>query len=234
MKKRLLFQIPLKQNYASTNHHNSINMSIIDALNWRYATKRMNGNIIPKEKMDVILTAIALAPSSLGLQPYSVIVIENSVLLEKIKPVANMQPQITEASALLVFAAWDNLTEERIDAYIKRISTVRNVSENSLKRIKEMTEVQLKNSAEQNFIWNSKQGYIALGIGLVAAAEGNIDSTPMEGFNHEQVDEILQLKEKGLKSTVFLALGYRDAANDYLVKLKKVRRENDKLFTTIQ
>ena len=116
-------------------------MSIIDALNWRYATKRMNGNIIPKEKMDIILKAIALAPSSLGLQPYSVIVIENSALLEKIKPVANLQPQITEASALLVFAAWDNLTEERIGAYIKRISTVREVSEDSLKRIKEVMGV---------------------------------------------------------------------------------------------
>jgi nitroreductase / dihydropteridine reductase len=208
-------------------------MSLIDALNWRYATKRMNGNIIPKEKMDIILKAIALAPSSFGLQPYSVIVIEQSALLEQIKPVANMQPQITEASALLVFAAWDNLTEERIDTYVKRISMVRNVTEDSLKQIKVMLETQLKNTAEQNFIWNSKQVYIALGIGLVAAAEENIDSTPMEGFNHEQLDEILKLKEKGLKSVVILALGYRDAANDYLVNLKKVRREKDKLFTTM-
>lgn len=209
-------------------------MSIIDALNWRYATKRMNGNIIPKQKIDIILKAIALAPSSLGLQPYSVIVIENSELLEKIKPIANMQPQITEASALLVFAAWDNLTEERIDAYIKRISTVRNVNEDSLKQIKAMLETQLQNTAEQNFIWNARQAYIALGIGLVAAAEENIDSTPMEGFNHEKLDEILQLKEKGLKSVAFLVLGYRDAVNDYLVNQKKVRREMDKLFTTIE
>ena len=209
-------------------------MPIIDALNWRYATKRMNGNIIPKEKMDIILNAIALAPSSLGLQPYSVIVIENKLLLEKIKPVANMQPQITEASALLVFAAWDNLTEERINAYIKRISTVRNVSEDSLKQIKLMLETQLKNMAEENFTWNSRQAYIALGIGLVAAAEQNIDSTPMEGFDHAKVDEILQLKGNGFKSVVLLALGYRDAANDYLVKLKKVRRENEKLFTIMQ
>jgi nitroreductase len=206
-------------------------MSIIDALNWRYATKRMNGDIIPKEKMDVILKAISLAPSSLGLQPYSVIIAESRQLLEKIKPVARMQPQITEASALLVFAAWDNLTEERIDAYIKRISTVRNVNEDSLKQIRVMLETQLKNGAEENFAWNARQAYIALGIGLVAAAEENIDSTPMEGFDHEKLDEILQLREKGFRSVVLLALGYRDGTNDYLVKLKKVRRENDKLFT---
>ena len=205
-------------------------MSIIDALNWRYATKRMNGNIIPKEKMDIILHAIALAPSSFGLQPYSVFVIENRALLEEIKPVANRQPQITEASALLVFAAWDNLTEERIEAYIKRISIVREVSEDSLKQIKLMLETQLKNTAEQNFTWNARQAYIALGIGLVAAAEENIDSTPMEGFDHARVDQILQLNEKGLKSVAFLVLGYRDAANDYLVNLKKVRREEDELF----
>ncbi len=207
-------------------------MSIIDALNWRYATKRMNGNVIPKEKLDRIFKAISLSPSSFGLQPYSVIVIDNKEVLEKIRPIANMQPQITEASVLLVFTAWDNLTEERIEAYIKRISTVRNVSEDSLKQIKTMLEMQLKNTAEQNFVWNAKQTYIALGIGLVAAAEENIDSTPMEGFNQEKLDEILNLKSKGLKSTVMLALGYRDAINDYLVNLKKVRRESDKLFVT--
>ena len=208
-------------------------MTVIDALNWRYATKRMNGNIIPKEKMESILKAISLAPSSLGLQPYSIIVIENPGMLEKIKPIANMQPQITEASALLVFAAWDNLTQERIDKYIARISSVRDVNEESLSHIKQLLETQLKNTVEQNFIWNSKQAYIALGVGLVAAAEANVDSTPMEGFNHEQLDEVLQLKEKGLKSSVLLALGYRDARTDYLVNLKKVRREEEELFTTL-
>jgi len=208
-------------------------MTVIDALNWRYATKRMNGNIIPKEKMESILKAISLAPSSLGLQPYSIIVVENPGMLEKIKPIANMQPQITEASALLVFAAWDNLTQKRIDKYIARISSVRDVNEESLSHIKQLLETQLKNTVEQNFIWNSKQAYIALGVGLVAAAEANIDSTPMEGFNHEQLDEVLQLKERGLKSSVLLALGYRDARTDYLVNLKKVRREEEELFTTL-
>lgn len=205
-------------------------MSIINVLNWRYATKRMNGKNIPKEKMDIILNAIALSPSSFGLQPYSVFVIQNQSLLEKLKPVANMQPQIAESSALLVFAAWDNLTEERIDAYINRILIVRNTSEDHLKGIKDMMKAQLNNSTEQNFNWNARQVYVALGIALVAAAEERIDSTPMEGFDLAKMDEMLQLKEKGLKSVVLLALGYRDEENDYLVKLKKVRREYEKLF----
>ena len=92
----------------------------------------------------------------------------------------------------------------------------------------------LKNTVDQNFIWNSKQAYIALGVALVAAAEANIDSTPMEGFNHEQLDQLLQLSEKGLKSSVLLALGYRDVRTDKLVNLKKVRREEEKLFTMLR
>ena len=208
-------------------------MKIIDALKWRYAAKRMNGKSIPKVKMDAILKAISLAPSSFGLQPYSIIVVENADLLEKIKPIASMQPQITEASAVLVFAVWDNLTQERIDNYIALISKVRDVNKESLNPIKRVIESQLVKTEEQNFNWNAKQAYIALGIGLVAAAEENIDSTPMEGFDPEKLDEVLQLKEKGLKSVVLLALGYRDYKTDYLADLKKVRREESKLFTTL-
>ena len=93
-----------------------------------------------------------------------------------------------------------------------------------------MIEPQLKQSNDENFNWNAKQAYLALGIGLLAAAELNVDSTPMEGFNHNQLDELLHLKEKGLKSVVLLALGYRDLKLDYLVRLKKVRRPEEDLF----
>nr|WP_315250679.1 NAD(P)H-dependent oxidoreductase [uncultured Flavobacterium sp.] len=208
-------------------------MSITTALDWRYATKRMNGTKIPKEKLDVILDAIALAPSSFGLQPYSILIIENKELLEKIKPIAYNQPQITEASALIVFAAWDTLNEEKITAYINQIAKDRNVSIDSLKSVKEQIETQLKNSDEDNLNWNSKQTYIALGIALVAAAEEKIDSTPMEGFDKKLLDDLLNLKEKGLKSTVIMTLGYRDAGNDYLANLKKIRRPKDQLFINL-
>lgn len=109
-------------------------MKLIEALSWRYATKRMNGNKIPKEKLETILEAIRLAPSSYGLQPFSVIVIENIELMKKIQPIANMQQQITEASVLLVFAAWENVTIEKINEHITRIASVRNVTEDSLKQ----------------------------------------------------------------------------------------------------
>jgi len=206
-------------------------MSITTALNWRYATKKMNGTKIPKEKLEIILDAIALAPSSFGLQPYTIFVIEDKDLLEKIKVIANNQSQVTDASALLVFAAWNKLTQQHIDDYFARIASVRNVTIESLQLLlKQIIETQLKNSDADNLIWNAKQTYIALGFALVAAAEEHVDSTPMEGFDKNALDELLQLKEKGLASSVILTLGYRDSANDYLAKLKKVRREKDQLF----
>lgn len=205
-------------------------MSLITALHWRYATKRMNGTKIPNDKMETILDAISLAPSSFGLQPYSILIIENRELLEKIKAIAFNQPQITEASALLVFAAWDTLTVDRIAVYINQIAKERNVSLESLKPIRDHIETQLKNSGIDNFNWSAKQTYIALGIALVAAAEEKIDSTPMEGFDKMVLNDLLKLKEKGLRSTVIMALGYRDTENDYLVNLKKVRRPKDQLF----
>jgi len=209
-------------------------MSITTALHWRYATKRMTGKKLPKNKMDIILDAISLAPSSLGLQPYSILVIENKEMLEKIKPIAMMQPQITEASALLVFAPWDKITPEKINCYIDQITEERNVSIDSLKEIKELLETQLKNTYSDNFVWNSKQAYIALGVALIAAAEEEIDSTPMEAFDKDLLDDLLKLKEKGLRSAVLMTLGYRDSKNDYLVHLKKIRREKEKLFIKFQ
>lgn len=209
-------------------------MSLNEALNWRYATKRMTGDKIPKLKFDAILNAIALAPSSFGLQPYSILIIENKAMLAKIKPIAMMQPQITEASALLVFAAWEKITREKIDTYFKQIAKVRKVTQLSLKPIKLQIEKLLKNSDTNNFNWSSKQAYIALGIGLTAAADLKIDSTPMEGFDKNLLDDLLKLKEKGLKSVVLMTLGFRDIKNDYLVKLEKVRRPSEKLFIKVR
>jgi len=205
-------------------------MSLTTALNWRYATKRVNGIKIPKSKLDTILNAISLAPSSFGLQPYSVLVIEDKALLEKIKPIAMMQPQITEASALVVFAAWDKVTQDRIDMYFDQIVRDRKVPMQSLEPVRKAIESLLSYSDTDNLSWSARQAYIALGIGLVAAAEAEIDSTPMEGFDKNGLDDLLQLNALGLKSEVLLTLGYRDAKNDFLVNLKKVRREKGKLF----
>src|ERR671929_1624773 len=103
-------------------------MELINALKWRYATKRMNGKKVPQEKIDNILEATRLSASSMGLQPYTILVVENEELKKKIQPAAFNQPQITEASHLLIFAAWDNVTEEQVADYINNIAEVRGVS----------------------------------------------------------------------------------------------------------
>lgn len=203
-------------------------MSIIDLLNWRYATKHMNGQPVPEEKLNNILEAIRLSASSMGLQPYTILNIQNPEIREKLKAAANNQQQITQSSNLLVFAAWKDITEEKIDHYISDMAVTRGMKVSDLEAFKNMILGFTKKS-EDPLSWTSKQAYIALGTALVAAAEQQVDATPMEGFNPDMVDEILGLGKKGLRSVILLPLGYRDEEKDYLSKAKKVRRNRKDL-----
>lgn len=205
-------------------------MSIISALNWRYATKRMNGKVVPQEKIDTILESIRLSASSVGMQPYQVLVIDDRQMLEKIKPIAFNQPQITEASHLLVFAAWDRVTEARVNTFLNHIVEVRNVPLASLGVIKTYGDNFMAQTAEENFNWAARQSYIAVGTALLTAATLEVDSTPMEGFNPAALDELLGLKDLGLRSVVIMPLGYRDAEQDWLAALPKVRMAKEDLF----
>ena len=206
-------------------------MDLIKQLNWRYATKRMTGQKIPSERISRILEAINLSASSLGLQPYTIFVISNPELKSKIQSIAFNQQQVSASSHLLVFASWDNLSEDRIDAYFERVKEVRGNYPENMKTWKDMLLGKIKtNSAEDNFNWLARQAYIALGTALACAAVEEIDSTPMEGFNPKQLDELLELPSKNLRSVLIMPLGYRDIENDYLVNLPKVRKEMDDLF----
>jgi hypothetical protein len=132
---------------------------------------------------------------------------------------------------VLVFATWDNITEAGVGAYMNEIATQRGMSVDMLADFSNMLNGSIKGmTEEQKQTWAQKQTYIGLGFALVAAATEEVDSTPMEGFVPAQVDEVLGLKELGLKSSVILTLGYRDAENDYLSSLKKVRWNDDKFF----
>lgn len=207
---------------------------LIEKLNWRYATKRMNGQAVPEEKIKTILEAIRLAPSSAGLQPYKVIVVSNKEVKDKIFQIAAPQPQVAESSHLLVFAAWKNVTTQQIEDYINLIATTRGVTMESLAQFQQSIGGSLLSCTEEaNFNWAARQAYIALGHAAVAAASVDVDATPMEGFNADKMDEILGLRELGLRSVVILALGYRDVENDFLAKAKKVRRSSEELFINI-
>ncbi len=206
-------------------------MSLLDALKWRYAVKRMNGKSIPEAKMNTILEATKLAPSSFGLTPYNIIVIEDEETRKKLQPHFYNQPQIAEGAALVIFATWNSITEKEVAAYMQEIADERGVPVDSLKDFAGYINGSIKNlTPEQLQIWAAKQTYIALGFTLVAAASEEVDATPMEGFIPDAVDEALGLKELGLHSAVAVTLGYRDAANDYLSGAKKVRRATEKLI----
>ena len=206
-------------------------MSLLDSLKWRYAVKRMNGNKIPEATMNTILEATKLAPSSFGLTPYNIIVIEDEETRKKLQPHFYNQPQVVESSALVIFATWNSITEKEVGEYMQEIAEERGVPVESLNDFAGYINGSIKNlSAEQLQIWAAKQTYIALGFALVAAATEEIDATPMEGFKPDAVDEALGLKELGLHSAVAVTLGYRDAANDYLSGAKKVRRASEKLI----
>jgi len=205
-------------------------MTLIDNLNWRYATKRMNGTKVPQEKVDRILEAIRLAPTSFGLQPFKVIVVEDAALRERIFNEACQQPQIKEGSHILVFAALKNVNTQHVEDYLQLISETRGLSLDSLKDFKAMFGGVVAGSEERNFVWTARQAYIAFGVGIVAAAMENVDATPMEGFSAEALDKVLGLSEQNLSAVTILALGYRDAANDHYASAKQVRKSKEALF----
>ena len=209
-------------------------MELLDKLNWRYATKAMSGQKVPQEKIDNIIEAISLAPTSSGLQPFEVLVITNQELKEKIKPISWNQSVITDCSHLLVFAAWDTYTADRINKQFDLTNTVRGFKNEGWENYRQM----LLNSypqkdAEENFNHAAKQAYIAFSQAIAAAAFEGVDSTPLEGFDPAALDEILGLREKGLRSCVMLPLGYRASEKDWLVDLKKVRKSREDLVTEL-
>ena len=206
-------------------------MELLKSLEWRYATKKMNGDKIPQDKLERILEATRLAPSSYGLTPYNVIVVEDQKLKEELQGACYGQTQLVDSSAVLVFATWDEVTEHSVGNYINEIAKQRETPVESLNGLQDMMNGSLTNMThEQKISWAQRQAYIGLGFALTAAAVEEVDSTPMEGFVPESVDTVLGLQELGLKSVVVLPLGYRDTENDSLSTLKKVRWDNDKFF----
>jgi nitroreductase len=207
-------------------------MSLIENLKWRHATKAYNPEKkVSEENLNKILEAARLAPTSSGLQQFRIIVVENKELREKLVPGALNPECVMESSCVLVFAAWDEYTPERIDAIFDLTTEERGLPKGRFDsytdKIKEMYAKQPK---EQHFIHAARQSYIGLGMALAQAAELKIDTTPAEGFNNKIVDKVLELEKKGLKSVCLLYVGYSDKDRDWLATMKKVRNPTD-VFT---
>jgi nitroreductase len=193
----------------------------------------MTGAKIPATTLDTILEATRLAPSSFGLTPYSIIVIEDDETRKKLQPHFYNQPQVGEASALIIFASHTTINEASVDAYMQEIAEQRGVPVDTLKDFAGYVKGAIAHQTpEQLQIWASKQTYIALGFALVAAASEQVDGTPMEGFDPTQVNEILGLGKLGLNATLLATIGYRheeDATQHYA----KVRKSNEELFINL-
>lgn len=208
--------------------------TFIENQNWRYATKKFDPTKkISADDLNTLKEAIRLSSSSYGLQPYQIIIVENPELRAKIQPASWGQSQVVDASHLIVFANETAVSEEKIEHYLDLICQKRNLPPGSMKGYGDyMKSVLLKLSPEEFKIWTSKQTYLALGNLLNAAAELKIDTTPMEGFVPEQVNEILGLDKLGLNASLLATIGYRHQEDSNQFNAK-VRKSNEELFITL-
>lgn len=204
-------------------HANNINMELINNLQWRYAVKKYTDELVSEEKIDRIIEAINLSASSCGIQPYRLIVVTNPEIRQKLAE-GSFNRQISDSSHLLVFAGFNSISSEYIADYVAMMEEQRALEVGTLNPLKDaVTSFFATQTPGQQAIWSAKQAYIGLGTALIAAAELRVDATPMEGFDPELFNKVLDLSEKNLHASVIISLGYRDAANDYLASMPKVR-----------
>lgn len=209
-------------------------MSLVKDLNWRYATKNMTGETVSEKKLNTILEATNLAASSYGLQPFTVLVVENKSIKAQLQAAAYGQAQIGSSSHVLVFAVSLKITEAAIQAFVNHVATTRNIPVKVLDGYKGMMLSTVGAlPAEQQQVWAAKQAYIALGTALAAAAEQKVDACPMEGFDAAAFDKILGLTEKGLKAVVIMPIGFR-AEGDTTAHFAKVRKSNEEMFLMVK
>ncbi|MBV6881336.1 NAD(P)H-dependent oxidoreductase [Epilithonimonas ginsengisoli] len=205
-------------------------MNYLEALNWRYSVKRFNGQKISSEKLNNILEAGRLSVSSQGLQPYHLLVVENDETIQKLIPAFYNPSQISTCSHLIALVSKTNINKEYVDNYFNHIINERGVTLEQLVAFRNNINSQLENQTSQEMeSWSEKQSYIVLGSLIMASAQENIDSCPMEGFKSDILEDLLKIDRDTEKITVVLTLGYR-AEDDNFQNFKKVRKPADKFI----
>jgi nitroreductase/dihydropteridine reductase len=209
-------------------------MQLLEGLKWRYATKKFDRTKkIGESDLNAIKEAVQLSASSYGLQLYKVLFITNPEVREQLKAVAFGQPQITDASHLVVFCNYSNLNDDHVDEYIENIAKTRSMKFEDLQDFGKVMKGSINaKSSEMQDAWTAKQTYIALGTLLAATSEMKIDACPMEGFNAAEFNKILGLEKQNLNAAVIATIGYR-SEDDGFQHLKKVRRPESQLFEDI-
>lgn len=208
-------------------------MNYLEALSRRYSVKKFNHGIIPQDILHNILESGKLAASSLGLQPYKILVVESEAMKQKLIPAFYNPSQISTCSHLIVIISKKSIEENYIHGYFNHISEVRETPIENLELFRKSINQHItQKTQEEIFNWAEKQSYIVLANLMYAAAIENIDSCPMEGFRQDLIEEILGINPDTEKVTVTLALGYR-SEEDAFQHMKKVRKPNEKLFKFI-
>jgi nitroreductase/dihydropteridine reductase len=209
-------------------------MSLLQSLEWRYATKKFDATKkVSAEELDTLLNTTQLAPSSYGLQPYKILVVEDAAIREQLKDAAYGQAQLTDASQVIVFAAETVINDNYVKRNIDLTAEVRQMDRAKLEPFESVILGAIGHKTEDERVaWAHKQAYIALGVLISAASELKIDTCPMEGLDPVKFDEILGLKDKGLTTSVIVTIGYR-SEDDHYSHLAKVRKSANELFIKI-
>lgn len=208
---------------------------MIDALNWRYATKQFDPEKkISEEQLEVLLEALRLSPSSYGLQPWKFVVVTNPEVREKLRGAAWNQAQVTDASHFVVFAVEKRIDKALVEKYIESVAEARGVAIENLKGFRDMLVNRVESeSPKEAKEWATRQVYLALGVLLAITAIKGIDTCPMEGFDAKSFDEILGLNQMNLESRVAVAIGFR-SADDVAANFPKVRFPKEEVIVEIK
>ena len=204
-------------------------MNIHEALDWRYAVREFSADKLDNQTVETLVDATRKSPSSYGLQPYKILVLESRAVRRDLLAYSFGQQKVLDCSHLIVFAAQTAIGDHTVDRYVTRFVKDRGVPADDISGyVKHMKEALAAKSLAEKQAWAHQQAYIALGTLLTAAALMRIDSCPMTGFDHKAYDEVLGLPARGLESSAIVALGYR-SDRDRTAGLPKVRFDYDEL-----
>lgn len=220
-------------NFA-VNQNRIMPETTIQKLNWRYATKNFDSSRkLSDEKLEILKQTFNLTATSYGLQPVKMIVVSNQEVKDQLMPLTYNQPQVRDASHVLVLCVESEIDTDFIVDHFKRVEETRNTSRDILDRFeKNLVEIFSGWSKEEIKQWMINQLYLTLGALLTVCAVEKIDSCPLEGFQPKEYDKLLGLDKMGLESVIVLPVGYRNES-DFFLSLQKVRRGIEELVVEI-